>query len=381
MPITYIHDGTSYRKAKEVYIHDGTDWRSARKIYTHDGTSWRKTYVRKKKLGGTTLPITRVANVVKANGDLYACLDGVSTAYTMTKVYKYIEASDQWDAVGSIFTGRAESSPGSGYYFYDICSLVFYRAGTIYACGTRFTTLSGYPYYNGYNTIYSWNGSSWVVVSDTLFEVYPAVAAPAGVMQSPILFNDELYCDYNYFHKYNFSTGWSNIGGATDLYWIFKDPGGDLLSCSSNTAYSPSDVPCTVTSGTPVPFGTPPSGYNRFVGPIKLGADYYAFLWDGSATRVNGVYKLTGGVGTWTLVVSLPNTEYIGFYAVVDDTLYIGSITYSPTTFHQYYLSGSSLVDITDTDLNMDMLRFDIDNTLIFKSGYTDPVGNVWMVG
>jgi len=38
---THIHDGTAWRKAKEIYCHDGTEWRKAKKIYAHDGSAWR----------------------------------------------------------------------------------------------------------------------------------------------------------------------------------------------------------------------------------------------------------------------------------------------------------------------------------------------------
>jgi hypothetical protein len=376
MPLTYAHDGTAHRKVKEMHVHDGTAWRNAKKAYIHDGSNWRNVFIRKKKLGGTSLPSIRVMTVAKADGNLYACLQGNASSYSTTKVYKYIEASDTWDAVGSIFTGRAESSPGSGYYYYDTCSLVFYRGGNLYACGNRYTTNATYPYTNSYTTIYRWDGSAWVVESDVLFAVYPDTSVPANMLQYPILYNDELYCDTGYLFRYTFSTGWTNIGNAYSLYWMFLDPGGGILSCAGSASYSGSELPSTVTSGSVVAFGTPPTGYTRMVGPIKLGSDYYAFLWDGASTRTNGVYKLTGGSGTWTLVVSVPNTEYIFSYAIMDDTLYISSITY-PAAYHQYRLDGSSLSDITDTDLNMPMLRFGIDNALIFHSND----GQVWRLG
>jgi hypothetical protein len=40
----WMHDGTQFRKAKEIHVHDGTQFRKAKEVWMHDGTQFRKVY-------------------------------------------------------------------------------------------------------------------------------------------------------------------------------------------------------------------------------------------------------------------------------------------------------------------------------------------------
>jgi hypothetical protein len=304
MPTTYIHDGTSHRKAKKWYVNDGTAWRNVKKAYCHDGTDWRLVFRRRSKvqIGGNDVINDRPRAVRYLNGKLYVI--GMYAGGTQ----HYIA---EWD-------GSAWAQPfGTG-------------AGAI-------KTGSGIEYYAG-DFYVSRQGALYKLASGTYTRIYTEFSLIGG---NCVLFNSVLVWGGNFgVYSYNGTTNTSRYtsGGAIcisltvfdgDLYFITY-VSSTLRVVKMDTSWSTSTVDA---SGTVISFF-----YNN--GLAVSGGALYAL---GTGRTI---LKLVSGV--WNTVYTAPSNVIPEQIAGSDGELFLTCYDSTAAEYDLYKVDGTDLVATTD---------------------------------
>jgi hypothetical protein len=195
---TYIHDGSAWRKAKQIHVHSGSAWRKAKRGYCHDGTAWKLVYSDKvyTVISGawtelySTDPVSRGTRIIAESGYLYvAAWEGV---------FRYDGSS--WTRIGSSSDTRSGSIAFGGSTLY---ATLGYPAGSLnlyvqYWTGSAWSRLGvkthyGSLVYHGstlytlsYGTNQYWTGSTWANLS-------PSITGDGGRW---FIFNGSLYVCY-----------------------------------------------------------------------------------------------------------------------------------------------------------------------------------------
>lgn len=126
---THVHDGSAWRKAKQIYVHDGTAWRDLKEAWCHDGTTWRKVFQKGQWVTLGTTGATTIIDVTAQGGDPVLLDGGTATAADRVKKWD----GSAWNGVGS-----CPSSPQG---------IAVNSAGGLFSlCGS---------------TLYEWTGATW----------------------------------------------------------------------------------------------------------------------------------------------------------------------------------------------------------------------------
>lgn len=194
---THIHDGTDWRKAKDVYLHDGSTWRQAKQIYVHDGAAWRLVFSK-----DYWVPVGSIANgncMASFNGNLYCGTSsglyqwngttwiavGPSNAVTQlfaTSSHLYaltnISASEYLGAIRKFDTANNLVQTISGYNGFTINSFSFASPNIKASCGSLFCSFNGtvWTYLSSYNYTFDKQGQ---VINGRIYLPIPEHRPPA----------------------------------------------------------------------------------------------------------------------------------------------------------------------------------------------------------
>ena len=200
---SHVHDGSAWRKVKQMHVHDGTAWRKAKKTYCHDGTAWRLVFS-----GGSWLPMN-LGNAGLPNGSTIE--DGVIfggefyiLAYLTSDSYRHVL---KWNGSGYITVGNAIGGTSeqklfihagellvvSTYGFRKVINGVWTNVfsglpGNIATYNILKTTFSdGTSIWCASTTaqagiVYKWNGSTWSTINMSGIIYISSICALENVM-------------------------------------------------------------------------------------------------------------------------------------------------------------------------------------------------------
>ncbi len=177
---THIHDGSAWRKAKQIYIHDGTAWRDCKEVWCHDGTAWRKVFQRGVWTTLGTTGATNIAHMSAWSGQPVILDDGTSTAADRVKHWN----GSSWSGVGSAAASPQGIAVNTDDDLFILCGSTLYEWTGSWTSrgGTSATLLSASPstsnnYINfiGSSSFGFWDGSTMTYLTTAL----PATAVRA----------------------------------------------------------------------------------------------------------------------------------------------------------------------------------------------------------
>lgn len=214
---THVHDGASWRKAKQIYVHDGSAWRDVKEAWCHDGTAWRKVFTRGYWQLVTTsmtgLPTGSQRDVYVYNGEVYVSLVTGSPGSWGLQVYRWNGAS--WDALGSpIATINAS---------FGLLHEIPFRS----AYGVHIVTIDE-------GKVYYYNGSSWILA----FDGYGAISGVNDLIDNAIADSSAAYYPLgfatNNLERWNGSSSSFLAGAGYPTSSVFF--GGTIYSITSTDA-------------------------------------------------------------------------------------------------------------------------------------------------
>ena len=137
-----MHDGSAWRKAKQIHVHDGSAWRDVKKAYIHDGSAWRQVFQKE----GSWVQIGSIGleagpnKMLRFNNQLYVVSGG--------NVH--------------VWNGSSFSQVGS--------------LGTV----TALKATAAWLFVLSAGAVYRWDGSSWVLYGNAHY--YSDITGPDNVV-------------------------------------------------------------------------------------------------------------------------------------------------------------------------------------------------------
>lgn len=119
----HVHDGSAWRKARQIHVHDGSAWRNIREAWCHDGTAWRLVFQYGSWVTLGTTSATTITDMT-AQGGYPVILDG-GTGTATDRVKKWDGSA--WNGVGSCPASPQGVAVNSAGGLFSLCGSTLYE--------------------------------------------------------------------------------------------------------------------------------------------------------------------------------------------------------------------------------------------------------------